>query len=97
MAIVIESHSVPKQEKPTRLSDYCAAIFRTIPSRKGMKKAIDKGLVRLNGKVANTADFVSGGETIELLENEAQNRPEISLELEVLLEDDHLAVIYKPA
>jgi 23S rRNA pseudouridine1911/1915/1917 synthase len=91
------THIVAQLERPMRLSDYAGGIFKTIPSRKGMKKATDKGLVRLNGKLAHTGDFISGGETIELLENPHQTRTEIELKLEVLLEDEHLAVINKPS
>lgn len=95
--MVIESHTVPQRSESIRLSDYAGGIFKTVSSRKGMKKAIDKGLVLLNGNVAHTADLLHGGETIELLEDLSQNRPEIELKLEVLFEDEHLAIINKPA
>lgn len=95
--MVIESHTVPQLSKSIRLSDYAGGIFKAVSSRKGMKKAIDKGLVMLNGNQAHTADLLLGGETIELLEDLRHNRPEIDLELEVLFEDEHLAVIHKPA
>ena len=93
-----ESHIVPVLDEPKRLSDYAGGIFRAIPSRKGMKKAMDKGLVLLNGKLASTADLVSGGECLELvLDDTEKQRPTIELELTVLYEDAHLAVINKPA
>jgi 23S rRNA pseudouridine1911/1915/1917 synthase len=95
--VKIESHIVPVLEGKVRLSDYAGGLFKTIPSRKGMKKAIDRGLVRLNGKAANTGDFISEGDVIELLENPDKNRPIIELKLEVLFEDEYLAVINKPA
>lgn len=94
---VIESHTVSNLPESVRISDYVAGIFTTIPSRKGMKKAIDRGRVLLNGKKARTADQLVGGERIELLENHLQNRPEIPLSLRVIYEDDQLAVIDKPA
>tara|TARA_R110000772_G_scaffold100255_2_gene200450 strand:+ start:183 stop:1016 length:834 start_codon:yes stop_codon:yes gene_type:complete len=81
-----------------RLSDIAAGTFKTILSRKGFKKAIKTGLVTLNGKIAITADYISGGEVIELFQNPLQsNKPAIELKLEVIFEDDHLAIIYKPA
>jgi len=95
--VKIESHIVPNLEGKVRLSDYAGGIFKTIPSRKGMKKAIDKGLVELNGKPAKTSSFISEGDVIELLENPNQTRPYIELKLEVLFEDEHLAIINKPA
>lgn len=80
-----------------RLSDYAGGIFNLIPSRKGMKKAIDKGWVTIDGKPATTGDFLNGGETIELIIVETKSRPSIELKIDVLYEDDFLAVINKPA
>jgi len=59
-----EEHMVPPQANPSRLSDYVVGIFHTIPSRQGMKKAIKKGLVKVDGEVAQTAWFIRGGEKI---------------------------------
>lgn len=90
-----ESHQATGLEKPQRLSDYAGGVFKLIPSRKGMKKAIDKGWVTINGKIASTADLVSDGDSIELTIGEVQSRPEIELKLDVIYEDDFLAVINK--
>lgn len=92
-----ERHTVTEQKDPVRLSDYAGGIFRLIPSRKGMKKAIDKGWVTVDGKRANTGDHVSGGETIELTIATQKPQTTIDLKLNVLFEDDHLAIINKPA
>ena len=91
-----ETHIVPKLENPIRLSDYGGGAFQLIPSRKGMKKAIDKGWVSVDGKLAKTGTIISGGETLSL-EIQEQDHPQISMEIEVLYEDDFLAVINKPA
>ena len=95
MNLQTEKHIVTKLEKPVRLSDYAGDIFKLIPSRKGMKKAIDKGWVTINGKPASTADLVSEGDSIELTIREVQSRPEIELKLDMIYEDDFLAVINK--
>lgn len=93
-----ESHIVPKQEKPIRLSDYLAGVFASISSKQGVKKAIKKGQVQLNGTVAKTGDFLSGGENIELFcEVIKATMPEVNLKIEVVYEDDYLAVVIKPA
>lgn len=92
-----ESHIVPELAEKRRLSDYAGGIFRTIPSRKGMKKAIDKGWVRINGNLASTGDYLIGGETIELAFEETVERPTIELKIKVLFEDEFLAVVNKPA
>lgn len=92
-----ETHLVPELENPIRLSDYAGGMFELIPSRKGMKKAIDKGWVTVNGATAETATPLSGGECIVLEIKEVTNRPKLELSLEILFEDDFLAVINKPA
>ena len=62
-----------------------------------MKKAIDKGWVTINGNKAKTGDWLLGGETIELSMPEANAKPVLQLSLDVLFDDDFLAVINKPA
>ncbi|MBA6155296.1 RluA family pseudouridine synthase [Tenacibaculum sp. S7007] len=94
--ILIESHKVPKSEDHTRLQEYGVGIFSKNPTKSGLKKAIKKGLVFVDGKLASTALFIKGDETIELFEIE-NNKREFHFPLEVLFEDDYLAIIYKPA
>lgn len=91
-----EKHIVVKLEHPVRLSDYVTNKFIIIPTRKGMKKAIDKGWVLINSRRGYTGDILYGGEILEL-NLEHKNIPEIDLQLQVHYEDDHLAVIEKPA
>ncbi len=93
---LIESHKVPPLEKSIRLQDYGVGIFSTNPTKSGLKKAIKKGLVFVDGKIATTALYIIGNETIELFQSE-ENRKEFDFDLKVLFEDDFLAVIYKPA
>lgn len=92
-----EIHHVPEQEKAIRLSDYAIGIFESISSRKGIKKAIDSGRVWINGEAARTSKYITGGETIVLYEGKKKDRPVYELELAVLFEDDHIAVVEKPS
>ncbi|MBT8220037.1 MAG: RluA family pseudouridine synthase [Bacteroidia bacterium] len=91
-----EYHVVPSLSEASRLSDYVPGIFEFITTRKGMKKAIKKGMVRVNGEIGNSGDHIKGGEVISLHRIEKQSKP-INLDLEVLYEDDYLAIIHKPA
>lgn len=92
-----ETYIVPPLDKAVRLSDLTRGIFKTITSRKGMKNAIKAGLVKINGDIGYTADYIKGGETIELYQSKIQNNiPAINLKLEVVYEDDYLAIINKP-
>jgi 23S rRNA pseudouridine1911/1915/1917 synthase len=93
-----ETHYAIKQEKPIRFQEYGVGVFKTIPTKSGIKKAIKKEFIFIDGVLATTSKYISGGEKIELFE--AENSPifeRLQLNLEVLFEDDYLAIIYKPA
>jgi len=92
-----ESFVVPEMPGMVRLSDLSPELFRTVVSRKGLKKAIAKGLVHINGRVGHSGDHVHGGETVACYSDANAVRPMLRLELSVLWEDDHLAVVLKPA
>lgn len=92
-----ETHTVPKLSTPKRLSDYAVGIFASIPSKAGIKKALRKGLILVDGKRGVSGQFILGYETVELLKDENISKQNITLELDVLFQDDYLAVIYKPA
>lgn len=69
-----------------------------LQTKSALKKALKKELILVDGKIGSTATFIKGGERIELKEpsiNVLHKR--ISLDLEIVYEDDYLAVINKPA
>lgn len=93
-----ETHIAISLEKPIRFQEYAVGIFKTIPTKSGIKKAIKKELIFVNKNLASTALFIHGGEIIELYQpEESSSYKRLQLSLEVLFEDDYLAVIYKPA
>ena len=97
--IVKETHICPLQEIPIRMQEYGVVIFETVTTKSGLKKAIKKGLIFVDGKQASTGLFIKGNEKIVLYEEEqhrATNK-HFDLTLEVLYEDTYLAVIYKPS
>lgn len=94
---LLASYTAPAELTPTRLSSFAVGKFPMISSRKGIKKAIKKGLIKVNGQSGFTGDFIRGGELIELFQEELENTSQLELNLEVLYEDEYLAVINKPA
>jgi 23S rRNA pseudouridine1911/1915/1917 synthase len=93
-----EIHIANKLEKPIRFQEYGVGIFKTIPTKSGIKKAIKKELIFIDGIVATTSKYICGGENIELYQSEKSSAFErLELEIDVLFEDDYLAIIYKPA
>ncbi|EAY27270.1 RluA family pseudouridine synthase [Microscilla marina] len=94
---LLKTHTVPHNAPAARLSDYACGIFEQLPSRKGVKKAIKKGAVRLNGMPAETGRWVQPGDIITLVDLEETPPKQYEFTLEVVYEDDHFAVINKPA
>ena len=95
---IIETHIALHLEKPIRFQEYGVGIFKTTPTKSGIKKAIKKHLILIDDNPATTATFISGGEKIVLLEgNNQQEINSLKLDLDIVFEDDFLAVIYKPA
>lgn len=83
---------------PIRLQDYGPGIFKAAWTKSALKKAIKRECIQVNGSVASTATFITGGETIDLtITQEDQAAERLIFPLKVLFEDGHLAVIHKPA
>lgn len=93
---ILETHIVPDLDKPIRIQDYAVGKFITASTKSAIKKAIKKELLLVDEKVCSTGLFLQGGESISLLEEEKKHK-EFDFQLEILYEDDHLAVINKPA
>ncbi|MDX1761843.1 MAG: RluA family pseudouridine synthase [Christiangramia sp.] len=94
---ILETHIVPAISKEIRLQEYAVSIFTSIQTRSSLKKAIKKGLILLNSKKAETGDWIKEGYKIELLEPEIPSKRIFPLDFEVLWEDEHIAVVHKPA
>lgn len=67
-----------------------------MPSRKSVKKAIKSGSLKVDGAPATTGLWIQPGMVITF-EPEGVLKPQLELKIPVLYDDDHLAVVYKPA
>ncbi|MCK0189857.1 RluA family pseudouridine synthase [Arenibacter sp. F20364] len=93
-----ESHTVPELLTPIRLQEYGVGIFNAVQTKSALKKALKKQYITVNDVIATTATFVNGGECIELsISKEVATKKKLHFQLQVLFEDDYLAVIHKPA
>ena len=94
---LLETHIAKELKKPIRFQEYGIGLFKTIPTRSGIKKAIKKKIIFIDGVIATSSKYIFGGEKIELFESENQSTfKRLKLNLEVLFEDDFLAVVHKP-
>ncbi len=98
MASLIESHIVPELSQPIRLQEYGVGIFDIIKTKSALKKAIKKNQITVNNSASSTATFIKGGEIICLrIPEDIQPKKQLIFPLDVIFEDDYLAVIHKPA
>ncbi len=94
---ILETYIVPTLKKPIRLSDFKGGTFRLVHSRKAFTKLIKAGLVQVNDRASTTATPVFGHDTITIFRDQTPlKRPNIDIPLNVIFEDDHLAIIAKP-
>lgn len=67
-------------------------------TKSAWKKVLKKQCVTVDGITATTATWIHGGEVIQLTIPEGEPpKKQLVFPLQVLYEDDHLAVIHKPA
>jgi 23S rRNA pseudouridine1911/1915/1917 synthase len=73
-------------------------IFKAALTKSALKKALKKQYIRVNDAIATSATFINGGECISLsIPKESRPNKKLIFKLDVLFEDDYLAVIHKPA
>ncbi|MCK0148164.1 RluA family pseudouridine synthase [Arenibacter sp. F26102] len=92
-----EIHIVPKIPSPIRLQEYGVGIFIAAFTKSALKKALKKKFIKVNDAIATTATIIIGGERISLaIPKEVGPHKKLLFPLNVLFEDDYLAVIHKP-
>lgn len=94
---IIRTHIVPEEIERIRFSDYAFKVFGAHSSRKGIKKAIKRGEIRINGQIAPTGIWMQSGFQMDWVDLEENLPKAYDMFLEVLYEDETLAVINKPA
>ncbi len=94
---IIKEHIVPIGISEIRLIDYALSIFPEIPTRSAMKKAISRGEIVVNDIHEKSGLWISSGQSIKLIDLELAPPKPLDLPLEVVFEDDHLAIINKPS
>jgi len=94
---LIAKYIVPNSIENTRLLDFGIQHIKELTTRNAVKKAIKRNELLLNGKTTTTGVFLKPNDTIELFEPKITINKIFELKLDILYEDDYLAVILKPA
>lgn len=94
----IKIHIVPNIPSPIRLQEYGVGLFIEALTKSALKKTIKKKFITVNDVIATSATLINGGECISLsIPKEVRPNKKLVFPLKVLFEDDHLAMIHKPA
>ncbi len=94
---ILEIIIVDDDVKRQRVYDYLPGKVESLPSRKAVKKAFKRKQIALGGRFLRSGDWITGGDQIEILEEERQIQDDIQLNVHVVYEDDYIAVVEKPA
>ncbi|MBA4138523.1 MAG: RluA family pseudouridine synthase [Opitutus sp.] len=90
------SYKIPDDAKRQRADKVLAAAFPE-HSRVAFQRALEAGLVKVDGKVVAQSDDVRAGQTIEfsLPETRPAELRAVSIPLDIIYEDKHLVVVNK--
>ena len=91
-------HIVPELPTPIRLQEYGVGIFKRAITKSALKKVLKKQYITVNDEMASSATFINSGDTIKLsVPEKISTKKNLVLKLDVLFEDEYLALIHKPA
>ena len=95
---IIEKYIV-KEDIPDIVfaSDFILNNFTYFETKSAVKKAIKRQRVRIDGHICLTGTHIKKGQIIELTEEETSIRKIFRMPVEIIFEDDYIAVINKPA
>lgn len=94
---ILDSYIVLESDVGQYLYDVaCKAFAKIIPSRKGIKKAIKRKSILVDGEIGHSGWKLRLGQKIDLLDQYSISPKIYELSIEVLYEDDHIAIVNKP-
>ena len=88
--------TVPAGTEGIRLDRFCCDNFDSVSSRNQARKAIKREELLLNGEVAESSRFVHEGDVVCLKKRPPSSHKIFELQIPVLYEDAHLAIVNKP-
>jgi len=95
--LIIEQHTVPAEAPRIRLVDYALIVFSSVPSRSSMKKVIKRGALLVDGEPGKSGSWVEKNQKVLLVDLELKPPKPLNINLEVVFEDEHLAIVNKPS
>lgn len=95
---ILDTYIVSSDHHQARLYDLSYFAFqKIIPSKKGIKKAIKRGSILVDGTPGDSGWKIKSGQRLDLLADFSKIPKLYELDIPVLYEDEHVAVVNKPA
>lgn len=95
--IELERHLVADVAIHTRFVDYCVGLFPQVITRSAVKKAIKKGDFLHNDVTAETRTWIEVGDVVKLIDQQNRIPKSFPLTIEVIMQDEHFAIVNKPS
>jgi RluA family pseudouridine synthase len=95
--LVVEEHTIIEVNEPTRLTNYCEGVFAGLTTKSSLNKAFKRDEIWLNGELATSGLWIKKGDLVQRVDNERYPPKPYNLQLMIRYEDDHLAIVDKPA
>ncbi len=94
---ILKNYIVDSNSAGIRLQEYLIEQIDTIPSKKGIQKLIKRKNILVNNEASTTGYRVKEGDVVHWIESERPLPAVFQLPIPIIYEDEHLAVINKPA
>ncbi|MCR9173607.1 MAG: RluA family pseudouridine synthase [bacterium] len=94
--VTLKTHTVGILKESIRFVDYLIGVFEGFETRNAVKTGIKKRRFLINGELAETGTWLKEGDRIELLERREKPKA-YDKKIEIVFEDDYLAIVNKPA
>ena len=93
---IIKTISISKEDGDKRLVDFLLGYNDLSYTKSALKKLFRKSLILVNSKTVNTNSLIHEEDLVEIFEGE-NKVPKTNIKLNIIFEDDYMAVIYKEA
>ncbi|MCA1744128.1 MAG: RluA family pseudouridine synthase [Bacteroidales bacterium] len=91
------TYTVENNSEQWHLDDFLPGVFIGLETKSAVKKAIKRGQILVNQRPGSTAIILAHGDVVTWLKPLKDQQRVLPLKLEVVYEDEFLAVIHKPA
>ena len=94
---ILKTHIIPQDVDEVPVFRYIHKAMEEFPTLSSVKKAISRQVIIINGKKTDWNMMAEPGMEITIIEKNEKSIKPLEMELEIIFEDEYLAVINKPA